>query len=725
MALAGLGSAEVGVYVTGTFQGDAAFGYTVLHATQPGAVDGFVAKLDSNGNFVWVRQFDTPSYIRPRGLAADGAGNAYITGDFSSPTSGKPADFDFLASPGVHVLHTVNDHANAFTVKLNAAGVFQWVEQIGDPSSVTASTVALDAAGNVYTTGGYQTTAIFPDGQVRTGTGSYNQYVLKMDPAGSVTWVALGVTAGIAEAFGIAADGAGNVYTTGTFSGASADFDPAGSHFALTSAGDGDVFVSKFSANGSFAWANRAGSTGYDQGSGIVLDQQGNPYVTGYISADAMFGNQVIAGSGGGTSFVSELDKNDGTFLCTAGSTPLAATASADRAFAIALDQGGYVAITGTFVNQARLPQASTTIFATFGNDAFIHKFLFQCSPILATVAHGHVLRIEGTSASDRIALSDDGRGNITATFDSDAPRRFQGIDRIEAITRGGNDTLQYQLDVPDILDSPNTRPADLMFDTGAGDDLVAISAHFARPTLPDRPWHIRVSTGDGNDTVLAHIDGGIPLDALVDLGNGDDRSIFDIREVGTPVREHVAIRAAAGMDDIRLTHHIVIQGGTASAGPSGGISDVIDGDGSDRVNVDYQFMSTGPFRRGAMPTYKVPLTTMITGADTVHVGYEYLPAPGGDRPQGLLITAPITLQISGARRQANNVRVDFFNDAFAASFAPPMILIGAALDFRVTGGAKADMITVNIGSIMPGAPAAALAGRRLAEYAPRRRRRQ
>src|SRR5262249_93076 len=128
--------ADDNVYITGTFQRDATFGATTLHATSLAQVDGFMAKLDPSGNFLWVRQFDGPVYIRPRALGVDSAGNAYAAGDFAASPPGAGADFDFLAHPGAHILNSVNDHANAFVVKLDRNGNFQWVRQTSDPEGV-------------------------------------------------------------------------------------------------------------------------------------------------------------------------------------------------------------------------------------------------------------------------------------------------------------------------------------------------------------------------------------------------------------------------------------------------------------------------------------------------------------------------------------------------------------------------------------------------------------
>jgi hypothetical protein len=49
----------------------------------------------------------------------------------------------------------------------------------------------------------------------------------------------------------VALDSAGNVYTTGFFLG-TVDFDPGAGTFNLTSAGSGDLFVSKLDASGNF-----------------------------------------------------------------------------------------------------------------------------------------------------------------------------------------------------------------------------------------------------------------------------------------------------------------------------------------------------------------------------------------------------------------------------------------------------------------------------------------
>ena len=75
-ALDGAGNA----YVTGGFQGTATFGSHTL--TSNGDKDIFAAKLDPSGNWLWAVNAGGIRYDWGIGIAVDGAGNAYVTGDF-------------------------------------------------------------------------------------------------------------------------------------------------------------------------------------------------------------------------------------------------------------------------------------------------------------------------------------------------------------------------------------------------------------------------------------------------------------------------------------------------------------------------------------------------------------------------------------------------------------------------------------------------------------------
>ena len=146
----------------------------------------------------------------------------------------------------------VSGAANAFIVKLtpgtNGAMKLGWAKEIGGSGNDEGNGVAIDGAGNVYTTGWFTGTVNFnPNTGPAHNLSGGGVFVSKLDNNGN--FVAAASMAGTADgnssnlARGIALDGAGNVYTTGFFGG-TADFDPTGGTYNLTSNGGNDIFVS-------------------------------------------------------------------------------------------------------------------------------------------------------------------------------------------------------------------------------------------------------------------------------------------------------------------------------------------------------------------------------------------------------------------------------------------------------------------------------------------------
>jgi hypothetical protein len=68
-------------YITGYFEGTAVFGATTL--TSAGSHDTYMAKVDSEGNFLWAKRAGGTGNNYGRGIAVDSSGNAYVTGSFS------------------------------------------------------------------------------------------------------------------------------------------------------------------------------------------------------------------------------------------------------------------------------------------------------------------------------------------------------------------------------------------------------------------------------------------------------------------------------------------------------------------------------------------------------------------------------------------------------------------------------------------------------------------
>mgnify|MGYP003753386769 CR=1 FL=1 len=105
IAVDGAGNA----WVTGCFEGIATFGSHILTASGgEWDTDVFAAKLDPSGNWIWAVKAGGTEWDRGNGIAVDGAGNTYLTGEFQD-----------TATFGSHTL-TSNGFYDIFVVRIGA-----------------------------------------------------------------------------------------------------------------------------------------------------------------------------------------------------------------------------------------------------------------------------------------------------------------------------------------------------------------------------------------------------------------------------------------------------------------------------------------------------------------------------------------------------------------------------------------------------------------------------
>jgi hypothetical protein len=299
------------VYAGGWFSGTLSLGNGVS-LTSVGYRDAYVVKLDSSGNALWARDMGggSASNIDPDwvwGMTTDPAGNVYATGYFlGTGTFGSTS----LTSKGGQ---------DAFVTRLDSAGNFQWAQRMGgdaggierginlalDSRSADPSTWAVYVAGTV---GGSNvdigaTTFAAPNG---------DPFVAKLDATtGSFTWAdhfSGGSALSTATAVGV--DGAGNVYSTGKFSGTT-DFDPGPGAFPLTS--NSDAFVSELDPNGNFlaAWQTTGGAAAF----GLATDVAGGVWVSGGCGTTTFPTGQSTTGVG---VFVMRMNTPNGAVLGSA-----------------------------------------------------------------------------------------------------------------------------------------------------------------------------------------------------------------------------------------------------------------------------------------------------------------------------------------------------------------------------------------------------------------------
>ncbi len=276
------------------------------------------------------------------------------------------------------------------------APLWEWAAGAGGLYSDNGNAIAIDAQGNLYVTGSFQGTASFGLYTV-TSSGNYDIFAAKLDPNGNFLWAVRAGGAWPDRGYGIAVDGAGYIWLTGSFWG-SAAFGP----YTLTSGGTHDVFAAKLDGAGNWLWAVRAGGTDWDIPNSIAADGSGNACLAGYIRGTAGFGPYTLTCSGPYDIFAAKLDPN-GNFLWAvrAGGT------SSDQAIGIAVDGAGSPCLTGYFSGGADFGPYTLT---SSGNYDIFAARLDQAGNWLWAIRAG------GTGADQGSGICTDGAGNVFLT---------------------------------------------------------------------------------------------------------------------------------------------------------------------------------------------------------------------------------------------------------------------------------------------------------------------
>ena len=244
------------IFVTGDFARNVDFNPPQVpgedwHESNSPTSDIFLSKFNSTGDYQWARTWGGSNWDGGYGVAADGSGNIYVTGDFNDTV-----DFD----PGAGTdEHSATIFCDIFLSKFDTNGDFLWANTWGsDDDHDKGYGVATDVSGNIYVAGVFTLTVDFNPGDginevdEHTSISGYDHFLSKFNSSGGFQWAR---TWGgfIDEEYcrGVAVDSDGNAYVTGDFYWA-VDFDPGVGTDVHTSNGDYDIFLSKFPPDGNW-----------------------------------------------------------------------------------------------------------------------------------------------------------------------------------------------------------------------------------------------------------------------------------------------------------------------------------------------------------------------------------------------------------------------------------------------------------------------------------------
>jgi len=344
-------------------------------------------------------------------IAVDGSGHAYVTGyTYSTDYDVTPGAFQTTKS-------TTNSYeADVFVTKLNATGTaLVYSTYIGGSGDDRGFGIAVDGSGNAYVTG-YTTSTDYDVTlgafQTTRSSTSFNEdvFVTKLNATGTALVYSTYIGgSGDDGGFGIAVDGSGYAYVTGTTR--STNYPVTLRAFQTTNGGVSDVFVTKLNATGTaLVYSTYIGGSGDEEGRGIAVDGSGNAYVTGYTTStnyDVTPGAFQTRNGGRQDVFVTKLNAT-GTALVY--STYIGGN-SDEVGRGIALDGSGNAYVTGGTLS----PDYDVTpgAFQTTnggGRDVFVTKLNATGTALVYSTYIG------GSSSEEGHGIAVDGSGNAYVT---------------------------------------------------------------------------------------------------------------------------------------------------------------------------------------------------------------------------------------------------------------------------------------------------------------------
>ncbi|HEY4274700.1 MAG TPA: hypothetical protein VGM68_04395, partial [Rhizomicrobium sp.] len=256
-----------GVVVTGSSTAD-----LVPGAVADGNEDSFVARYDTNGNQMWIKQIQTLANNRSNAVSVDASGNIYIGGSVAGYPIANPVNGQTTIPGGVIGAHqTAQGGVDAYVAKFDSKGNLVSENQFGTSGDDQVAATATGSDGSLYVA------------SVQSGQAVVSKYA-NGDITSAPVWTeTLGALAAGGAIGGLTVSNDGKVYVSGTTSNTNLT---AGGQASVAAASTGgmDAFVFSMTDNGASVSADHVsyvGTSATDQGGAVTVGPDGTVYLTG------------------------------------------------------------------------------------------------------------------------------------------------------------------------------------------------------------------------------------------------------------------------------------------------------------------------------------------------------------------------------------------------------------------------------------------------------------
>lgn len=208
------------IFIAGYFEGTTDFDpsnsgeFNLTSSTE--GFSSYLLHLNSAGELVFAGATHDGN-VEVRGLAVDANDNVYLTGHFNGTVNLNPD------GTNTDYVFTSENVSNGFAMKINPVGILEWARPIESDDTVFGFDIAVDATGNVFTTGYFAATADFdPDPSAtfnltKQSANATDAYMWAMDTDGHLVNAFTFGGADFLDTHKIGADAQGYVYLSGHF----------------------------------------------------------------------------------------------------------------------------------------------------------------------------------------------------------------------------------------------------------------------------------------------------------------------------------------------------------------------------------------------------------------------------------------------------------------------------------------------------------------------------
>lgn len=245
----------------------------------------YIAKLDSNGNYIWVNSYsvETIQQISINNNALYCLGTSSFT---NNEINGLFFDYNGL-----------NYFSKCFVARLDTQGHGLWVKKFGSNDIQSAGIINKSIAthnNRVYITGlaasNSQNNFLFDGGPTLTGFNQVDYFIAAYDTSGTFQWNTISNSLGSEYLVDLLCDSVSNLVGIGKL-----NYTLRFPTDTLYSNGGDDVMVCSYDSSGNFRWAAQGGGWGADIGSGIAADTHGQLFIVGGTTSPlCLMGNDTL-----------------------------------------------------------------------------------------------------------------------------------------------------------------------------------------------------------------------------------------------------------------------------------------------------------------------------------------------------------------------------------------------------------------------------------------------